>query len=81
MRALSQYSRLARLQYARGYAPQFTVLQREQQRFPAALNLAAERAPCFGSVVGICKAIGRGWVDKADERSPQPMAADMPALR
>jgi multidrug efflux system outer membrane protein len=66
VKALSEYSRLARLQYEGGYAPYSTVLQAEQQLFPAELNLAATRAQVFASLVGIYRAMGGGWVGAAD---------------
>ena len=42
--ALRNYARLANLQYDGGYVPYSTVLQADQQLFPAELNLAATRA-------------------------------------
>jgi len=64
--ALRDYSRLARLQYDGGYAPYMTVLQAEQQLFPAELNLTATRAANFNALVNIYKAMGGGWVTEAD---------------
>lgn len=64
--ALRDYARLARLQYDGGYAPYMTVLQAEQQLFPAELNLAANRAAVLTALVDIYKAMGGGWVTKAD---------------
>jgi len=64
--ALNDYSRLARLQYDGGYAPYSTVLQAEQTLFPAELNLATLRASTAASVATIYKAMGGGWIDKAD---------------
>ncbi len=76
--SLSEYSRLARLQFNGGYTSYTTVLQAEQQLFPSELNLASIRAQLYGSLVNIYKALGGGWVDKADELSPQPSAAALP---
>ena len=76
--ALSEYSKLARLQFDGGYSPYSTVLQAEQQLFPAELNQATIRAQLYASFVGIYQALGGGWVDKADELSPQPMAGSLP---
>jgi multidrug efflux system outer membrane protein len=73
--ALSEYSRLARLQFNGGYTSYTTVLQAEQQLFPSELNLASIRAQLYGSLVSIYKALGGGWVDEADRLSPQPSAA------
>jgi multidrug efflux system outer membrane protein len=63
--ALRGYSRLAQLQFDGGRAPYSTVLQAEEQLFPAELAWAAARAQLCDSLVGIYKAMGGGWVDKA----------------
>jgi multidrug efflux system outer membrane protein len=78
VRALSEYARLARLQFDGGYTSYTTVLQAEQQLFPSELNLASVRAQLYGSLVNLYKALGGGWVDKADGMSPQPTAAALP---
>jgi multidrug efflux system outer membrane protein len=65
--ASKEYERLARLQYDGGYTPYFTVLQAQQQLFPAELNLAQTRASLFTSLVNIYRAMGGGWVNEADK--------------
>jgi multidrug efflux system outer membrane protein len=72
--ASSQYERLAKLQYDGGYAPYSTVLQAQQQLFPAELNLAQIRTALLTSFVTIYKAIGGGWVTVA-EKLTQPGAS------
>ena len=67
MAALSDYERLANLQYNGGYTSYTTVLQAEQSLFPAELNLASMRASVLGSSVNIYKAMGGGWVGAADK--------------
>ncbi|HSD54733.1 MAG TPA: efflux transporter outer membrane subunit [Burkholderiales bacterium] len=79
VRALSEYARLARLQFNGGYTSYTTVLQAEQQLFPSELNLASIRAQLYGSLVNLYKALGGGWVDRADGLAPQPMAGSLPA--
>ncbi|HYW88212.1 MAG TPA: efflux transporter outer membrane subunit [Chloroflexota bacterium] len=74
VKALQEYSALARLQYDGGYSPYATVLQAEQQLFPEELNLAAVRAQLFASLVSIYRAMGGGWVNEADKLAPQPVA-------
>lgn len=64
--AAKEYERLARLQYDGGYTPYFTVLQAQQQLFPAELERAQTRASLFSSLVNIYKAMGGGWVNEAD---------------
>jgi multidrug efflux system outer membrane protein len=72
VRALSEYARLARLQFNGGYTSYTTVLQAEQQLFPSELNLATIRAQLYASLANIYKALGGGWVEKADGFAPQP---------
>lgn len=63
--SLTDYERLARLQYDGGYAQYSTVLQAEQSLFPAELALASMHASLFASSASIYKAMGGGWVDAA----------------
>ena len=81
--ALTEYARLARLQYDGGYTGYSTVLQAEQTLFPAELNLASLRASLFASAVNIYKAMGGGWVNEADKLSgggPPATAQRLPPL-
>lgn len=64
--ALRGYVRLAQLQFEGGRAPYSTVMQAQEQLFPAELDWAASRAQLCVSLVGIYKAMGGGWVDTAD---------------
>ncbi len=64
--ALKDYANLAHLQYGGGYAPYSTVLQAEQTLFPAELTLASLRASVFSASANIYKAMGGGWVTKAE---------------
>jgi outer membrane protein, multidrug efflux system len=65
--AASEYTRLSKLLYDGGYAPYSTVLQAQEQLFPAELNYALYRASLFTSLVNIYKAMGGGWVAEADK--------------
>jgi multidrug efflux system outer membrane protein len=65
VKAGKEYARLARLQYDGGYAPYSTVLQAEQQLFPAELSYAQARASLFSSMVSIYKTMGGGWIVEA----------------
>ena len=62
--AAREYTRLAQLQYEGGYSPYFTVIQAQEQLFPAELNYAKVRASLFTSFVNIYKAMGGGWIAK-----------------
>ena len=76
------YTRLANLQYTGGYTPYFTVLQAEQQLFPAELNLEQTRAALFSSLVTVYQAMGGGWVIEAEKqtRAPDPSNAEPPLI-
>src|SRR5262249_19099121 len=77
--ALSDYARLATLQYNGGYTSYTTVLQAEQSLFPAELTLASVKAQVFNSKVNIYKAMGGGWVTLA-EKASAPEAANAPSV-
>lgn len=70
--ALTDYERLAKLQYDGGYVPYSTVLQAQQTLFPAELTLAALRASVLSSSANIYKAMGGGWIDEADKLTGVP---------
>jgi multidrug efflux system outer membrane protein len=71
--SLRGYARLALLQYNGGYTSYLTVLDAEQQLFPAELELARARAALLNSATGIYKATGGGWIDEANQLAPQPV--------
>jgi multidrug efflux system outer membrane protein len=66
VKAGKEYTRLAQLQYNGGYAPYSTVLQAQQQLFPAELSFAQARALLLSSLVNIYKSMGGGWITEAD---------------
>jgi outer membrane protein, multidrug efflux system len=65
--ASREYERLAMLLYNGGYVPYSTVLQAQQQLFPAELNLAQTRSFVFESLVAVYRSMGGGWVIRAEE--------------
>ena len=72
--ALRGYQHMAQLQYDVGRAPYATVLQAEEQLFPQELAWAASRADLCASLAGIYKAMGGGWVTRAESMT-RPAAA------
>ncbi len=78
VKALRGYSRMAQLQFDVGRAPYSTVLQAEQELFPAELDWAADRARLGSSIVGIYKAMGGGWVAAADQLTRAGRPASSP---
>jgi multidrug efflux system outer membrane protein len=67
--AAREYARLAQLQFEGGVAPYMTVLQAQQQLFPAELDEAQIRASLFASTVNVYKAMGGGWVAEAERKT------------
>jgi multidrug efflux system outer membrane protein len=63
--ALRGYAQLSQHLYDGGREPYSTVLQAEEDLFPAELNWAAARANLCITFVNIYKAMGGGWVDDA----------------
>lgn len=68
--ALQEYAHLAHLQFDGGYSPYSTVLQAEEQLFPAELNLAATKANGAIALANIYKALGGDWIDQAQAMRP-----------
>jgi multidrug efflux system outer membrane protein len=67
VRAGKEYARLSQIQYNGGYTAYATVLQAQQQLFPAELNYAQFRASLLSSYVNIYKAMGGGWIIEAEK--------------
>ncbi len=65
--ALRGYEQLSQQLFDNGREPYSTVLQAEQDLFPAELTWAAERAGLCIAYVNIYKAMGGGWIDDADK--------------
>ena len=68
--ALSEYSRLAQRRYDNGYASYLEVLDAQRTLFQAQLNYAQQQGVTLSSVVDVYKAMGGGWVDRADRLPP-----------
>ncbi len=64
--AFKEYERLAELQYNAGYTPYLTVLNAQQELFPAELQCVQTNASTFIAVVNLYKAFGGGWITKGD---------------
>ena len=73
--AYQEYTRLAWLQYNGGYTPYLNVLYAEAQLFPAELNAVQVRASAFSALTNIYKAMGGGWVVKAEDLTGQSSVA------
>ena len=75
VKANSEYTRLARLQYEGGYTPYSTVLQAEQMLFPSEINLVQSRTSAFMALVNIYKAMGGGWLAEAQRLTLKEFSA------
>ncbi|MBI5582260.1 MAG: efflux transporter outer membrane subunit [Deltaproteobacteria bacterium] len=73
--ALKNYARTARLQYDGGTANYFLVLDADRSLFDAQLSYVNTQSNVFTSLVNIYKAMGGGWVTKADRRTMEAAAA------
>jgi multidrug efflux system outer membrane protein len=60
------------MQYNGGYTPYLTVLNAESQLFPAELNYAQIRTSLLAAYVATYKAMGGGWVSRAEARTQTP---------
>lgn len=76
VKAGKEYARLAQLQYHGGYATYLTVLDAQQQLFPAELNHAQSLASAFTSYVALYKAMGGGWVTASEIKTAASGSAD-----
>lgn len=76
--AYREYERLAWLQYNEGYAPFLTVLYAQSQLFPSELSTIQTRAGTLIGIVNIYKAMGGGWVDKAEAMSTSKPVSSAP---
>lgn len=64
--AYQNYKKLSWLKYNEGYSPYLEVLFAETQLFPAELSAVQTKAATLASLINIYRAMGGGWVDKAD---------------
>jgi multidrug efflux system outer membrane protein len=83
VQALSDYARLARLQYEAGTADYLKVLDADRSLFSGQLAAVRTQAGVLTSLVDVYKAMGGGWVDVADQQTAAvegaPQAAAAPA--
>jgi multidrug efflux system outer membrane protein len=78
VKSLSEYERLATLQYKGGVTPYSTVLQAQQGLFPQELSLAQTRYAVYNALVNLYKATGGGWVDIAEKVTSAPPETSQP---
>jgi outer membrane protein, multidrug efflux system len=64
--ALKEYARLAQIRFDNGYTSYLEVLDANRSLFDAQLSYAQTKAVLFRSLVNLYKAMGGGWVLKAE---------------
>ncbi|HET6513896.1 MAG TPA: efflux transporter outer membrane subunit [Thermodesulfovibrionales bacterium] len=77
--ALSDYVRLAKVRYDNGYASYLEVLYAQSRLYDSELSQAQTQGSLFQASVNVYKAMGGGWVVKADAltaEAPQPPSAE-----
>jgi multidrug efflux system outer membrane protein len=70
--ALKTSARLARLRYDNGYTSFLEVLDAERSLFNAELAYAQNQGELYQALVNLYKAMGGGWVVRANQLAPQP---------
>ena len=71
--SLREAARLSRLRFDAGLASYVEVLVAENELFAAEIALVGTRADRFVQVIGVYRAMGGGWVDLADAKTPRPL--------
>jgi multidrug efflux system outer membrane protein len=66
VQAFREYERMAELQYNAGYTPYLTVLNAQQQLFPAELQAVQTNVGSYIAVINVYKALGGGWIAKGE---------------
>jgi len=72
--SLRQYAGIARLRYDNGYTDYLAVLDAERSLFNAELAYTQTQGALHFSLINLYKAMGGGWVDKADQLAQAPAA-------
>jgi len=74
LKALRNYSRLARLRYDEGYTSFLEVLDADRSLFNVELSYTSGQNTLFRSLINIYKSMGGGWVENAEQAMPsQPV--------
>jgi multidrug efflux system outer membrane protein len=72
VRTLRTYLELARLRYDEGYTSYIEVLDAERNLFNAEVSYAQTQSLVLISLVNVYKAMGGGWVGRAEAMAPAP---------
>jgi multidrug efflux system outer membrane protein len=72
VQALQRYSELARARYEGGYSSYLEVLDAERGLFSGQLNEAQARGDVVTALVSLYRALGGGWVSRAEQMADAP---------
>ena len=75
VQALREFARLSRLRFDKGIASYLDVLVAENELFAAEIANVRVLSERYAQVIAVYQAMGGGWVDLANERTPQPVSA------
>ena len=73
--ALKESAYFARLRFENGLTSYLEVLNAEDDLFSAQLNAIDAQSTSFGQIINAYKAMGGGWVNRADTLSTKPADA------
>jgi outer membrane protein, multidrug efflux system len=74
VKALAQAARVSRLRYEAGLVDYLQALDADRSYFSGQLSNVQQQAAVLGGVVNVYKAMGGGWVEKADRvTNPSPV--------
>jgi multidrug efflux system outer membrane protein len=72
VKALQRYLDLATLRYRNGYSDYLTVVDAERNLYTAQLQYVQDQGSLFAALVNLYKALGGGWVERAEQTSSAP---------
>jgi len=72
--ALQEYARLAQIRFDEGYTSYLEVLDANRSLFDSELTYAQTKAALYRSFVNLYKAMGGGWVVKADQMTGEDIS-------
>ena len=70
--ALREFARLSKLRFDKGVSGYLEVLVAENELFAAEIASVNLQAARYTQLINVYQAVGGGWVDIADQMTPQP---------
>jgi multidrug efflux system outer membrane protein len=79
--ALRNYARIARLRFDEGYTSYIEVLDAERTLFNVELSYTQTHGDLFRALINLYKAMGGGWITRADSIASGTEAAKAPVKK